>query len=119
MSASAQLLIAPEVSLPSTLPAQLPPPLFHLSQILKFGKVPAGDFGRVVGIVYAAGATVQATGYHYLLFLDEQSKSRQELGIRADWIFEDDASPFAPELPLTKPNGRESQQGNGWQQQEE
>ena len=81
MSASAQLLIAPEVSLPLTLPAQLPPPLFQLSQILKFGKVPAGDFGRVVGIVYAAGATVQATGYHYLLFLDEQSKSRRELGI--------------------------------------
>ena len=116
---SAQLLIAPEVSLTSTLPAQLPPPSFQLDQFLKFGKVPAGDFGRVVGIVYAAGATVQATGYHYLLFLDEQSKSRRELGIFVDWIFEDDAEPLAQELPSTKPNERESQQGNGWQQQEE
>jgi hypothetical protein len=116
---SAQLLIAPEVSLPPTLPAQLPPPSLQLDQILKFGKVPAGDFGRVVGIVYAAGATVQATGYHYLLVLDEQSKSRRELGIRADWIFEDDASPVAPEQPSTKPNGHSSQQGHGWQQQEE
>ena len=116
---SAQLLIAPEVSLPPTLPAQLPPPSFHLDQILKFGKVPSGDFGRVVGIVYAAGATVQATGYHYLLFLDEQSKSRRELGILADWIFEDDASVVAPEQPSTKPNGHSSQQGNDWQQQEE
>ncbi len=116
---SAQLLIAPEVSLPPTLPAQLPPPLFQLNQILKFGKVPAGDFGRVVGIVYAAGATVQATGYHYLLFLDEQSKSRREFGIRADWIFEEDAELFPQELPSTKPKERESHQGNGWQQQEE
>ena len=109
---SAQLLIAPEVSLTPTLPAQLPPPSFQLDSILKFGKVPAGDFGRVVGIVYAQGATVQATGYHYLLFLDEQSKSRRELGIRADWIFEDDAEPLALKLPSTKPNYRESQQGN-------
>ncbi len=116
---SAQLLIAPEVSLTPTLPAQLPPPSFQLDQILKFCKVPSGDFGRVVGIVYAAGATVQATGYHYLLFLDEQSKSRRELGIFADWIFEDDASPVAPELPSAKPNERESQQGNGWQIREE
>ena len=49
---SAQVLIAPEVSLPPTMPAQLPPPSFQLDQILKFGKVPSGDFGRVVGIVY-------------------------------------------------------------------
>lgn len=116
---SAQLLIAPEVSLTPTLPAQLPPPSFQLDQILKFGKVPAGDFGRVVGIVYAAGATVQATGYHYLLVLDKQSKSRRELGIFADWIFEDDAEPLVQELPSAKPNERESQRGNGWQQQEE
>jgi hypothetical protein len=115
----AEVLIAPEVSLPPTMPAQLPPPSFKLDQTLKFGKVPSGDFGRVVGIVYAAGATVQATGYHYLLFLDEQSSSRRELGIRADWIFEDDASPVAQELPSTKPNERQSQQGNSWQQQEE
>ncbi len=112
-------ITVPEVSLPLTLPAQLPSPSFQLDQILKFGKVPSGDFGRVVGIVYAAGATVQATGYHYLLVLDEQSKSRRELGIRADWIFEDDASPVAPEQPSTKPNGHSSQQGHGWQQQEE
>lgn len=115
---STQLLIAPEVSLPPTMPAQLPPPSFQLDQMLKFGKVPSGDFGRVVEIVYAAGATVQATGYHYLLFLDEQSSSRRELGIRADWIFEEDASPLAQELPSTKPNALESQQGNDWQQPE-
>jgi hypothetical protein len=100
------------------MPAQLPPPSFQLDQILKFAKVPSGDFGRVVGIVYAAGATVQATGYHYLLFLDEQSKSRQELDIRADWIFEEDAEPLVQKLPSTKPNERESQQGNDWQQPE-
>lgn len=114
----AEVLIAPEVSLPPTMPAQLPPPSFQLDQTLKFGKVASGDFGRVVGIVYAAGATVQATGYHYLLFLDEQSSSRRELGIRADWIFEDDASPVAQELPSTKPNASSFQQGNDWQQEE-
>lgn len=111
---SAELLIGPFVSLPPTLPAQLPPPLFQLDQTLKFVKVPTGDFGRVVGIVYAAGATVQATGYHYLLFLDEQSSSRRELGIRVDWIFEDDASVVAKELPSLPTNCR-----NDWQQQEE
>jgi hypothetical protein len=116
---STQLLIAPEVSLPPTMPAQLPPPSFQLDQILKFGKVPSGDFGRVVGIVYAAGATVQATGYHYLLVLDPESPSRKELGILSDWIFEGDASPVALKLPSTKPNASSFQQGHDWQQQEE
>ncbi len=88
---SARLLIAPEVSLPSSLPAQLPLAKFQLDQTLKFGKVPSGDFGRVVGYVYAASATVQATGYHYLLLLDPESDSRKELGILCDWLFEDDA----------------------------
>jgi len=60
---SAQLLIAPEVSLPPTMPVQLPPPLFQLDQTLKFGKVPTGDFGRVVGYVFAAAASVQAIGF--------------------------------------------------------
>ncbi|MBD1806308.1 hypothetical protein H6F98_12710 [Microcoleus sp. FACHB-SPT15] len=81
----------PEVSLLPTLPAQLPLPKFQLDQTLKFGKVPSGDFGRVVGYVFAASATVQATGYHYLLLLDLESDSRKELGILCDWLFEDDA----------------------------
>ncbi len=81
----------PEVSLLPTLPAQLPLPEFQLDQTLKFGKAPSGDFGRVVGYVFAASATVQATGYHYLLLLDAKSYSRKELGILCDWLFEEDA----------------------------
>jgi hypothetical protein len=115
---SAELLIAPEVSLPPTMPVQLPPPLFQLDQTLKFCKVPTGDFGRVVGYVFAAAASVQAIGFHYLLVLDPESSSRRELDIRADWIFEEDAEPLAQERPSTKPNERESQQGNDWQQPE-
>ena len=81
----------PEVSLLPTLPAQLPLPKFQLDQTSKFGKAPSGDFGRVVGYVFAASATVQATGYHYLLLLDAKSYSRKELGILCDWLFEEDA----------------------------
>jgi len=81
----------PEVSLLPTLPAQLPLPKFQLDQTLKFGKASSGDFGRVVGYVFAASATVQATGYHYLLLLDAKSYSRKELGILCDWLFEEDA----------------------------
>jgi len=96
---STEQLIAPEVSLLPTLPAQLPLPKFQLDQTLKFGKVPSGDFGRVVGYVYAASATVQATGYHYLLLLDPKSHSRQELGILCDWLFEEDALLITPPFP--------------------
>jgi hypothetical protein len=116
---SAELLIAPEVSLPPTMPVQLPPPLFQLDQTLKFCKVPTGDFGRVVGYVFAAAASVQAIGFHYLLVLDPESPSRKELGILSDWIFEGDAEPVALKLPSTKPNASSFQQGHDWQQQEE
>ncbi len=116
---STELLIAPEVSLPSTLPAQLPSPSFQLDQILKFGKVPTGDFGRVVGYVFAAAASVQAKGFHYLLVLDPESPSRKELGILSDWIFEGDAELMMMQQCSTKPNGHSSQQGHGLQQQEE
>ncbi len=116
---SARLLIAPEVSLPSPLPAQLPPPKFQLDQTLKFGKVPAGDFGRVVGYVFAAAASVQAMGFHYLLVLDPESPSRKELGILSDWIFEGDAELIMMQQCSTKPYDQSSQQGHGWQQQEE
>lgn len=106
---STEQLIAPEVTLPQTLPAQLPSPKFQLDQTLKFGKVPSGDFGRVVGYVYAASATVQATGYHYLLVLDPESKSRKELGILSDWIFEEDA------LLVTPGQQSDSEPRKGWQ----
>ena len=112
-------ITVPEVSLPPTMPVQLPLPLFQLDQTLKFCKVPTGDFGRVVGYVFAAAASVQAIGFHYLLVLDPESPSRKELGILSDWIFEGDASPVALKLPSTKPNASSSQQGNSWQQQEE
>jgi hypothetical protein len=112
-------ITVPEVSLPLTLPAQLPPPSFQLDQTLKFGKVPTGDFGRVVGYVFAAAASVQAKGFHYLLVLDPESPSRKELGILSDWIFEGDAELMMMQQPSTKPNGHSSQQGHGWQQQEE
>jgi hypothetical protein len=55
---------------------------------------------------------------HYLLVLDPESPSRKELGILSDWFFEEDAEPLVQELPSTKPNERESQQGNDWQQPE-
>ncbi len=116
---SAQLLIAPEVSLTPTLPAQLPPPLFQLDQTLKFGKVPTGDFGRVVGYVFAAAASVQAKGFHYLLVLDPESPSRKELGILSDWIFEGDAELMMMQQRSTKPIGHSSQQGNDGQIREE
>ena len=96
---STEQLIAPEVSLLPSLPAQLPLPKFQLDQTLKFGKVPSGDFGRVVGYVFAASATVQATGYHYLLLLDAKSYSRKELGILCDWLFEEDALLITPPFP--------------------
>jgi hypothetical protein len=112
-------ITVPEVSLPPTMPVQLPPPLFQLDQTLKFGKVPTGDFGRVVGYVFAAAASVQAIGFHYLLVLDPESPSRKELGILSDWIFEGDASPVALKPPSTKPNASSFQQGHDWQQQEE
>lgn len=93
-------ITVPEVSLPPTMPVQLPPPLFQLDQTLKFCKVPTGDFGRVVGYVFAAAASVQAIGFHYLLVLDPESPSRKELGILSDWIFEGDASPVATDTPV-------------------
>lgn len=105
----------PEVSLLPTLPAQLPLPKFQLDQTLKFGKAPSGDFGRVVGYVFAASATVQATGYHYLLLLDAKSYSRKELGILCDWLFEEDALLMTQQFA----NGQSTQQETGLQQGEE
>ncbi len=99
-------ITAPEVSLPSSLPPQLPLPKFQLDQTLKFGLVPTGDFGRVAGIVYAQSATVQANGYHYLLLLDPQSPSRQELGILCDWLFEEDALIVTPPFPVGQSSQR-------------
>lgn len=103
----AEQITAPEVSLLSTLPTQLPLPKFQLDQTLKFGKVPSGDFGRVVGYVFASCASVQANGYHYLLLLDPQSHSRKELGILCDWLFEEDACMVMRPFPFDQ----SSQQG--------
>jgi hypothetical protein len=66
---STEQLIAPEVSLLPSLPAQLPLPKFQLDQTLKFGKVPSGDFGRVVGYVrtYAGTLYVVVLGLIHLI----------------------------------------------------
>jgi hypothetical protein len=81
----------PEVTLRPESSSGLPEPRYHINQTIKFTKVPTGDWGRICGLIYATSVTVQAVGYHYLITLDPSSKSRTEIGILSDWVFEDDA----------------------------
>lgn len=78
----------PPVVLPETLPKALPQPKFQLGEQVRWFQVPNGDFGRIAGIIYTHEASCQATGFHYLVLLDDQSSSR--LIVNCDFAFEDD-----------------------------
>ena len=89
----------PPVLLPEQTPDPLPTPKFQLGQQVQWANVPAHDFGCIIGLVWAAAASTQASGYHYAVQLDTASSSKQ-FGIDADWGFEDDlALLIAPGLP--------------------
>lgn len=78
----------PPVVLPENVPDLLPQPKFQIGELVRWFEVPNGDFGRVIGVIYADETSYQASGLHYLVVLDEQSPSRKI--VSCDFAFEDD-----------------------------
>lgn len=94
-----QLSVSP-VTLPKQIPEILPVPRFQLGQTVQWSHVPTGDFGRIVGVVYGAEASIRAEGLHYAIALDPFSPSYRD-GILSDWGFEDDLELFTPNQKLS------------------
>lgn len=90
-----QLSIFP-VILPKQVPEDLPMPKFQLGQTVRWGRVTTSDFGRIVGIIFSAEASVKSEGYHYAIAIDPASPSYAD-GIRSDWGFEDDLELVTPD----------------------
>lgn len=90
-----QLPLFPDV-LPKRIPQVLPIPQFQLGQTVRWSRVTTSDFGRIVGIIFSAEASVEAEGYHYAIALDPASPSYAD-GIRSDWGFEDDLELVTPD----------------------
>ncbi len=92
---SNSLFLVLPVVLPRSLPDRLLPPKFSIGQQVVWAKTQSQDYGYVIGIFYAAEASVQAMGYHYAIQLALDSPSRQ-LGIDVDWGFEADLALIDP-----------------------
>ncbi|MEH2219390.1 MAG: hypothetical protein V7K72_20155 [Nostoc sp.] len=78
----------PPVAMPEVIPSELPQQRFHLGEWVRWFQVPNGDYGRVIGVIYAQQASFIATGLNYLVLLDERSPSREIC--TCDFAFEDD-----------------------------
>ena len=94
-SMSNSFFLVPPVVLPQSLPDRLLPPKFSIGQQVVWAKTQSRDYGYVIGIFYAAEASVQAVGYHYAIQLAPDSPSKQ-LGIDVDWGFEADLALIDP-----------------------
>lgn len=53
-----------------------------------WANTPTHGFGQVIGLVFAAGVSVQVEGYHYAVRLASASSSSADC--LADWAFEED-----------------------------
>lgn len=80
-------LVAP-IDLEKSLPEHLPIPKFQIGQKVLWANVGTHGFGRIIGLVFAGGISVKASGFHYLVFFSADSPSRTDCP--ADWAFEDD-----------------------------
>lgn len=69
-------------------PDPLPAPKFQLGQQVLWARVPTHGHGRIIGVVFASSASVEATGYHYAVQFDAASPSKADC--LADWAFEAD-----------------------------
>lgn len=82
----------PPVSLPEDIPESLPPQRFQLGERVYWYQVPDPDFGRIVGVVYTQSSSCTITGLHYLIYLDEDSPSRNITSF--DFAFSEDIQPL-------------------------
>ncbi len=94
----------PPVALPEVVPIPLPRPKFQLGDSVFWSQVPDGDFGRIIGIIYTHEASVQATGFHYLVLLESHSPSHAI--VSCDFAFEEDLQPLPALFPQQAPKNR-------------
>lgn len=80
-------LLSPVV-VSESLSERLPTPKFELGQTVAWANVETRGFGKIIGIVFARAASVEAIGFHYAIELDSQSPSCDDCA--ADWGFEQD-----------------------------
>ena len=66
----------------------LPDPKFQIGETVVWAKVDTHGYGRIVGLVFSSGVSVQAFGFHYLVLFAAESPSQNDC--IADWGFEDD-----------------------------
>lgn len=92
-----RLILAP-IQLAAFLPKQFAVPKFQIGQMVVWARVPSHGYGTIVGLSYAHSVSVVASGYHYLIALDENSPSRVDCV--ADWAFEEDLELLATHAQL-------------------
>lgn len=90
-------LISP-IDLRRTIPDCLPSPKFRIGERVRWAKVDSHGYGRIIGLVFSSGISVQAFGFHYLVFFAAESPSRSDC--IADWGFEDDLERLATHAHL-------------------
>ena len=88
------------ITLPDPPPNNFPSPKFHIGQEVIWANTPTHGFGQVIGLVFAAGVSVQVEGYHYAVRLSAESSSSADC--LADWAFEEDLELMATHAHLLK-----------------
>ncbi len=87
-------LLLPSIALPKPLPLYLPAPQFQLGDGVYWQHC-RPDFGRIIGVCWAAESSVKMVGFHYTVLLDQNSPSKR-LGIDLDYAFQDDLALMQP-----------------------
>lgn len=80
--------------LPQNFPLQTPSPKFQLGDHVRFVPMPAEDYGTIVGIQFTLAEHLQDWVWRYVIWLDDQSPSRQ--WTRTDLAWEDDLQLLFP-----------------------
>ncbi len=80
--------------LPDTFPSRLSSPKFKIGDRVRFVPMPAEDFGIITGLQFAPAEHLQDWAWRYVVWLDDQSPSRQ--WTCSDFAWEDDLQLLAP-----------------------
>jgi hypothetical protein len=82
---------APPFPLPEVLPERIPQ--LQLSEWVYWHQVLKRDFGLIIGVLHTHEASRLATRRHYLVWLDEKSRSYHITN--CDFAFKDDIQPLS------------------------
>jgi hypothetical protein len=82
-------------TLPQAFPQQVQLPKFSIGNRVRFVPIPAEDYGTIVGIQFTPTEHLQDWAWRYLVWLDDQSPSRQ--WTCSDLAWEDDLQLLAPD----------------------